>query len=230
MPDWVTFWDSPNWIYVNERHRQVHYRRVADDVTRYVAGPNAVVLDYGCGEALHADRVADAARRLILCDAAPGVRAALARRYANAADITVHSPDEVAALGSGSIDLIVMHSVVQYLTPDEFRRLLTLFRRLLKPEGLLLLGDVIPPAVSPLADAGALLAFGAANGFFFAAVAGLARTALSDYRRLRNALGIRRYAESEILAVMATAGFSARRAPVNLGHNPARVTFLARPA
>ena len=42
------------------------------------AAAGAAVLDYGCGEALHADIVAETAGRLILCEAAPMVRAALA--------------------------------------------------------------------------------------------------------------------------------------------------------
>ena len=29
MRDWLSFWNSPNRIYVNDRHRDVHYRDVA---------------------------------------------------------------------------------------------------------------------------------------------------------------------------------------------------------
>ena len=29
MRDWLSFWNSPNRIYVNERHRDVHYRNIA---------------------------------------------------------------------------------------------------------------------------------------------------------------------------------------------------------
>ena len=66
MGDWIAFWDSEHSIYVNARHRDVHYRRIAQDI-RAQLPPGAAVLDYGCGEALHADLVADVARRLILC-------------------------------------------------------------------------------------------------------------------------------------------------------------------
>src|SRR5215813_2492439 len=97
MGDWIAFWDSEHSIYVNARHRDVHYRTVAEDIRAHVPA-GAVVLDYGCGEALHADIVAAAARRLILCEAAPGVRAGLAARFAGNAQIEVRAPDEVAAL------------------------------------------------------------------------------------------------------------------------------------
>jgi SAM-dependent methyltransferase len=227
MGDWIAFWDSEHSIYVNARHRDVHYRTIAQDISAHVA-PGASVLDYGCGEALHADLVAAPARALILCEAAPMVRAALAERLAGHAKIEVRSPEQVAALPAGSLDVVVLHSVAQYLTPDELDALLGRFHRLLKDKGLLILGDVIPPQVSAFTDATALLRFAAANGFLGAALFGLARTVASDYWRLRSHLGLTRYDEATIVKKLAAAGFSARRAPANIGHNPARMTFLAK--
>jgi SAM-dependent methyltransferase len=228
MGDWVAFWDSQHSIYVNARHRDVHYRTIAQDIAVHVTS-GASVLDYGCGEALHADLVAAPARRVILCEAAPMVRAALAERYAGHAKIEVRSPDEIAALPAGSVDIVVLHSVAQYLTPEELDQTLARFHRLLADNGLLILGDVIPPGVSALTDATALIRFASANGFLGAALVGLARTVLSDYWRLRSQLGLTRYGEAAIVQKLGSAGFSARRAAANIGHNPARMTFLARP-
>jgi len=227
MGDWIAFWDSQHSIYVNARHRDVHYRAIAQDIRAYVPA-DAVVLDYGCGEALSADLVAAPARRLILCEAAPAVRKALTARFAGQPKIEVRTPEEVAALPDRTLDVIVLHSVAQYLKPEELDALLALFRRLLRGGGLLIVGDVIPPSVSAATDAFALLRFGAANGFFVAALVGLARTVLSNYWRLRSQLGLTRYGEAEIVAKLERAGFSSRRAPRNIGHNPARMTFLAR--
>ena len=228
MREWIAFWDSPHSIYVNDRHRDVHYRTIAEEVRAYVPGPDARVLDYGCGEALHAPIVADAARELVLVDAAPGVRAGLAKRFGGHARIAVRAPEELAAEPDGSFDLIVMMSVAQYLSSEELDGVLALFRRLLKPSGILLLGDVIPPSVSPLADAQALLRYARENGFLVAAIGGLVRTALSDYRKLRAALGLAMYDEAAMRRKLAAAGFPAVRAPKNIGHNPARMTFVAR--
>lgn len=229
MSDWVAFWDSEHSIYVNARHRDVHYRAIADDIARHVPTPAAVVLDYGCGEALHADRIAATASRLILAEAAPKVRAGLLTRFNDCPKIEVRSPRELVPLADRSIDLVVMISVAQYLSSSELSALLVLFRRLLRPGGLLLIGDVVPHHVSPLTDSVALLNFAAANGFLWAAIAGLLRTALSDYRRLRSTLGLTLYSPAEIEAKLEAAGFAATRAPANVGHNPARMTFLARP-
>jgi hypothetical protein len=55
------------------------------------------------------------------------------------------------------------------------------------------------------------------------------RTALSDYWRLRSQIGFSRYDEADIMAKLKAAGFAAQRARKNIGHNAARMTFLARP-
>ena len=229
MADWITFWDSDHAIYVNARHRDAHYRKIAGDVATYLPSSTAAVLDYGCGEALHADRVAAAAERLILCEAASQVRAALAQRFASNPKIAVLAPEEAAALAPHSLDLIVLHSVAQYMTPTDADALFARFRTLLKPDGSFVLGDVIPSAIPAVTDALALLRFGLAQGFFFAAVSGLVRTALSDYWRLRSTLGLTRYDEGPMIAKLKAAGFSATHASKNIGHNPARMTFVARP-
>ncbi len=231
MLDWVTFWDSDsdNAIYVNRRHRDVHYRRIAGDIRSFVPDRDAVVLDYGCGEALYAEHVAEAAGQLILSEAAPQLRARLDARFAHNAKIVVRAPDEVAALPAQSLDMIVMHSVTQYLTRDELAALLVTFRRLLKPNGKLVLGDIVPPDVSAATDAGALLGFATAHGFLGAALMGLGRAVFSDYWRLRQRFGLTRYSEQELRQKLADTGFSAERAPRNIGHNPARMTFVARP-
>ena len=185
------------------------------------------MLDYGCGEALSADRVAEPVSRLILCEPAPNVRVMLGARFAGNDKIAVRKPEDVAMMPAGSIDVIVMHSVTQYLSAQELDALLKLFRRLLKPGGLLVLGDVIPRKLSALADARTLLRFGRQEGFFWAALRGLIRTYFSDYRRLRNSLGLTRYDGAEITAKLETAGFSAEPARTNIGHNDRRMTFLA---
>ena len=187
------------------------------------------MLDYGCGEALHTELIAAAARALILCEAAPKVRAALARRFAGHAKIKVCAPEEVAALPAQSLDAVVLHSVTQYLTPQALDALLATFRRVLRDQGILIVGDVIPPHVSALGDGMALLRFAAANGFLGAALLGLLRTLLSDYWRLRSQVGLTRYAEAAMIGKLAASGFSARRAAANIGHNAARMTFIARP-
>ena len=229
IADWLAFWDSSHVIYVNARHKDVHYRLIADQIAALVSGREARVLDYGSGEALHADLVAEAADELLLCEAAPGVRAGLKARFAGNPKIRVVAPHEIAGLPEHSLDLIVMHSVAQYLTAAGTGALFALFHRLLKPDGLLVVSDVMSPEVMAATDAWAVLRFGRANGFFLAALWALFRSLLSDYWRLRSRIGLTRYAEAAMIEKLGAAGFAAERAPANIGHNQARMTFYARP-
>jgi SAM-dependent methyltransferase len=226
---WLKFWDSAHSIYVNARHRDVHYSLIAQQIAALVPSPQARVLDYGCGEALHADLVAAAAGDLLLCEGAPRVRAGIAARFAGNAKIHAVAPEDVERVADRSLDLIVLHSVAQYLTPDELAKLFALFHRLLNADGMLVVSDVIPPDVAASTDALALLRFGATNGFFVGAVTGLVRTVLSDYWRLRTRYGLTRYGEAAMTEKLAAAGFFAQRAAQNIGHNQARLAFMARP-
>src|SRR5512135_2001787 len=161
MTDWISFYDfKHSVIYVNARHRDVHYRTIAEDIRAYVPSKDAQVLDYGCGEATSAALVAEAGGQLALVEAAPNVRAALTARYATNPKISVLTPEQAAARPPGSFDLIVMHSVAQYLTGAELDRLLAIFRTLLKPNGLFILGDIVPPHMAAPAAALSLLRFG----------------------------------------------------------------------
>ena len=160
----------------------------------------------------------------------PGVREKLRQRFSGRANPGVLSPDEVAALPDGHFDLIVANSLLQYLDRPTLDGLLALWRRLLAPGGRLLLADIIPPDVSAVQDAAALLSFAAKDGFLPAAVVGLVRTALSPYRKLRGELGLSMYREDAFLALLREAGFAAERTRPNVGHNQNRMAFLARVA
>jgi ubiquinone/menaquinone biosynthesis C-methylase UbiE len=228
MDDWIDYYDSTHTIYVSKLHRDIHFQTIARDIVGYISSNEAVVLDYACGEALSAETVADACGRLILAEPAPGVRGRLVARFAPNTKIRVRSLDELRHMDEKLVDLAVMNSVAQYMTPDEFDAAVATIRRLLKPAGRLVLGDILQPNGGMSGDVIALLRFAAKHGFVKDALLGLARTALSDYRQLRTRIGLQRYSETELLAKLAAAGFTATRAPVNIGHNPSRMTFVAR--
>jgi SAM-dependent methyltransferase len=229
MKDWIDFYDSAHTIYVSPRHRDLHFRLLAEHIAAYVPSPDAVVIDYSCGEALSAARIANCCRKLILAEPAPGVRARLAARFKDHSAIEVCSLDDLARLPPHGADLIVMNSVAQYVSADELDRAFARIRGLLKPDGRFVLGDIVKPETGAVTDAVALLRFGRRHGFLGDAVTGLLRTALSDYRKLRTRLGLKRYSEAGMLRMLAAAGFTAHRTPQNLGHNRARMTFIASP-
>lgn len=225
---WRDFWNGEHAIYVSDRHKTLHYRRIAQDIAAAVPSRDAAVLDVGCGEALSADLVATASGRLILCEAAPTVRDKLKVRFGALANLSVVSPEEVEALPDDSLDLVVANSLIQYLSEDELKRALATWLAKLNPGGELILADVIPPDLSPLTDATELLAFAWRGGFFVAALGGLVRTVFSDYRKLRAQYGLSTYSPVGISALVEAAGFEAVTRRPNFGHNPHRMAFSAR--
>jgi ubiquinone/menaquinone biosynthesis C-methylase UbiE len=230
MDDWIDYYDSTHTIYASKRHRDLHFQIIARDIIAYISAPDATVLDYSCGEALSAARVADACGKLILAEPAPGVRGRLIARFAPNTKIRVRSLEDLRNMEAKSVDLAVMNSVAQYMTATELDSALAVIRRLLKPSGRLVIGDILRPEIGMLTDIVALLRFAANHGFFRDALRGLLSTALSDYRQLRSRVGLQRYSEAEITAKLANAGFTASRAHLNIGHNPRRMTFIARHA
>jgi ubiquinone/menaquinone biosynthesis C-methylase UbiE len=230
MDDWIDYYDSTHTIYASRLHRDLHFQLIARDIIGYISSPDAVVLDYACGEALSAARVAEACGQLILAEPAPGVRGRLIARFAPNTKIRVRSLDDLRKMPEKSIDLVVMNSVAQYMTAAELDAAFAVINRLLKASGRLVVGDVLRPDVGMARDVIALLRFAAAHGFLKDALIGLVSTALSDYRQLRAKVGLQRYSEAEMTAKLAAAGFTASRAHANIGHNPWRMTFVARHA
>src|ERR1700761_7826410 len=200
MEDWIDYYDSTHTIYASKQHRDLHFEVIARDIIGYIPSGDAVVLDYSCGEALSAPRVADACGMLILAEPAPGVRGRLIARFAPNLKIRVRSLDDLRNMPEQSVDLVVMNSVAQYMTPAELDSALSVIHRLLRRNGRLVLGDILRPSVGMARDVIALLRFGAKHGFFRDALNGLAATALSNYRELRTRIGLQRYGEPDIMA------------------------------
>ena len=114
MDDWIDYYDSTHTIYASKRHRDLHFAIIAHDIVSYIPSKDAVVMDYSCGEALSAAKVAEACGMLVLAEPAPGVRGRLISRFAPNTKIRVRSLEDVRKMQEKSIDLVVM--VTQ--TPD----------------------------------------------------------------------------------------------------------------
>ncbi|HJS31081.1 MAG TPA: methyltransferase domain-containing protein [Alphaproteobacteria bacterium] len=228
MELWRDFWNRANRVYVNDRHRAVHYRQVADDILSVLPPRPCSILDFGCGEALDARRVAARAARLYLYDSSDRVGHGLAARFAGDRAIVVLDDEAYAALAPASLDRVVVNSVIQYLSEDELRLRLADWRRLLKADGVLVLADVIPPDAGMAADVSSLLTTAWRHGFLAGALAGLAATLFSDYRRVRGKIGLSTYDEQRLTKLLQPMGFAIERRPVNFGFNARRRTYFAR--
>ena len=225
--NWRDFWNGDHAIYVSDRHRMLHYDGIAKDICALVSSPDAVVLDHGCGEASSAALVAARCAELYLYDQAPAVQEKLRLKFSRNARIKVLATSALDLLPDASLDLIVVNSLLQYLTHAEFEALLDFWHARLKPAGMLVLADILPLDLGVLTDARALLRFGWQGGFLFPAMGGLVQTAFSPYRQIRKDVGLTRYAEEDVQTLLSAHGFKGVRVARNLGHNQARMCVVA---
>lgn len=229
MKSWLDFWNAPNAIYVSRRHREAHYAKVLSGIRRFMpAGGAAVVLDWGCGDALAADDLAQTCRTLLLYDRADSTRSRLLSNYAGSPKIRVLDDAELGAVAPASVDLIIVNSVVQYLDRRQFGDALRLFHRLLMGDGKLLLGDIIAPDTPLVGHVTTFLRFAWRNGFFVAAIIGLARNFISPYRKLRRDAGYACYTPTQMLGLLDDNGFVGERLTSNIAVSQLRSSYLAR--
>jgi ubiquinone/menaquinone biosynthesis C-methylase UbiE len=229
MTSWIDFWDRPNAIYVNQRNLNAHFECLTRDLEQLVpVGEKKVILDFGCGEALGAERLAKGCSTLYLYDAAPAVRGRLIERFAHNAHIVVLNDQELRELDTGGIDMILVVSVIQYLRKDELVSLLRSWHRLLKPSGELIVADVIEPGTPIIRDVASQMRFAWSNGFLLPALAGIASMFFSDYRELRRKAGFAMYPSGEILEMLREAGFDGARLQRNPGPGRHRHAYRGR--
>jgi SAM-dependent methyltransferase len=221
---WLEYWDGDVSLYVSRRHLDAHYQGLFKVIRPLLPSLPFTLLDFGCGEALMAPAIAECGGRVMLFDDAPARRSVLRQRFAQHSAIVV--PDDIESLAE-SCDIVLMISVIQYVPKSQLPALLERVKRVLRPGGTLVLGDILGPDNSIVADARALLEFGWREGFLVDAMIGLVKTLRSDYRAARQRLGLSTYPLDEILAVLQQAGFAAKPLDTNIGHARHRRSVIA---
>jgi ubiquinone/menaquinone biosynthesis C-methylase UbiE len=230
MKSWIDYWNRPNGIFVSELHKRVHYEHIFANVKPFLPhGPGSALLDWGCGEAFAADWMATDCERVYLYDPAEIIRRRLEERYTSNPVITVLDKEALRRLPAGSLDLILINSVIQYVSRADLMTALSDLRRLLKPAGSVLIGDVIVPGTNLWQHIAVFLIFGYQNGFAMQALFGLFHNFLpSTYGSLRRNHGIAKYSEHDFLALLRDCGLAGKRLPRNIAVSPVRSSYLAR--
>ena len=107
-------------IYASKLHRDLHFQIIARDIIGYIS---LAVDPVGAGLCLRRGAVRrPGGRRLypaLSGRARPGVRGRLIARFAPNTKIRVRSLEDLTRMPESSIDLVVMNSVAQYMTPEE---------------------------------------------------------------------------------------------------------------
>src|SRR5579862_8202323 len=92
---------------IGRDHRALYFAEIGKELAALVPSPDALVLDYRCGDAFTADFIATKCARLYLYETASKVEAALRKRYAGSKSIIVLNESLLRALPDASLDVIV---------------------------------------------------------------------------------------------------------------------------
>ena len=110
MQSWLAYWDAPNKSYVSDRHRQAHYDVLFSGIRPFLPeGRGTTALDWGCGDALAAERIAAVCGSVLLYDAAVSTRERLRQRYGALSRIRIIDDAGLDDLPDGSIDLVIIN-------------------------------------------------------------------------------------------------------------------------
>jgi SAM-dependent methyltransferase len=225
---WLEYWHTPDEIFVHPAHMKHHFQCLTEGFFRFAPQiRNGQLLDYGCGEALAAERFAADGLTILLYDKSDYYRRLISGRYNESERIKVLDDASLAALPDNSLNYILLCSVIQYFDDGELHALFRFAQTHLKRGGVLILADVPPPNTSVFRDIYELLRAALHGGYFLATLRSLAYLPFSNYRRTRNDSALRNFSESELRDQLAKFDFSTRVAERNFGWSRSRKTYLA---
>lgn len=219
---WVTYWDElPEGRLLFRPESEEYVRNL---LTVFPIDERTRILDFGCGYGAIAEALAEQASVVCLWDAAESMRRTAVERLADRPNVR---GVDLERENPGQFDLILVNSVVQYMTPDELRGWLRRWRTMLAPDGCVVLSDLIPPRHSTLADLRSLLFFSLRRGYLLEAVRNVLRER-KRYGATAQAVPLLHVAQHELQRDAEAAGLTVQFLPENLTHFRGRITAVLK--
>jgi SAM-dependent methyltransferase/ribosomal protein S18 acetylase RimI-like enzyme len=219
---WQKYWNtvsSKPKVFAAEATDYVRRLRAQTDLQT-----DQVVLDFGCGFGFVAEELAPFVGHIDIWDYAANVRAQALARTATIANIGYADMEGCNASGN-RYDWILVHSVIQYMQPDELRQSLSSWRTMLKPGGRVVISDVLRQPGSAISEVTRLLRFAHANGFLLNAFYyGVLETL--RYFGARGARDLAVTPPAELRAAAEAAGFAIKELDNNLSYREDRYSVL----
>ena len=228
---WQAYWDG-----LSERRRQLFCEQASEYVLRLESALSLksmrCVLDFGCGFGFAAEMLARRVDQVYLWDASENMRRYALVNVAGRHNIQfVDLSDAKAVPRDLRFDLILVNSVVQYMSRDEFAVRLFQWRSMLARHGWIVVSDLIPPNYQSAWDIVDLLKFSAAHGLLMRSI----WQAMGDVKRhwrISRAYPLCRIGREELDRWGKAAGLAVSYLPSNLTHLTRRITavFSENPA
>jgi SAM-dependent methyltransferase len=225
---WATYWEGL------QDSRRIFRAEAQDSVRRLeTAVPldrRMRVLDFGCGFGLLADALAPKVGELFLWDAAANMRRQARVNVADRQNVRFLDVPAETGRYAGCFDVILVHSVVQYLTADQLSLWLARWRDMLAPRGRIVISDLLPPGQASVAgDLRDLSVFSARQAFLGRAI----RESLGELTRYwgaRTAYPLLEVGRDDLERWAAAAALRVEFLAQNLTYKTGRATAVLRRA
>jgi SAM-dependent methyltransferase len=222
--EWESYWEGLNDKQQLFREQSDEYFRNLD--TTFQLDPRARVLDFGCGFGHVAELLAPRVGELFLWDASANMRRRARLNIAAHQNIRFLDLSDPKSLPDElQFELILVNSVVQYMTFETFSAWLLRWRNMLAPRGRIVISDLIPPDYPAIWDIVDLLRFSARRGFLVRAL-WQAFSEICRYWGVRRVQPLSRIGWEELSQRGKDAGLTVSYLPVNLTHFKKRLTAV----
>jgi SAM-dependent methyltransferase/ribosomal protein S18 acetylase RimI-like enzyme len=222
---WGFYWET---IEDRQRFFAAEARDYADRLRTHIGlHGRQIVLDFGCGFGWVAAEIAADVARVDIWDGAASVRRRALTRTAHVENV---HPIDLPAMEDqlrGRYDLILVHSVVQYMSADELSSWLARWRLMLAPGGVLVLSDLVQPHGHFLRDLLRYLRFGLRSGFLIDQLIGGIR-GFVRYFGTRTSVPLLAVVPETVHELAASVGLTACPLEQNLSYRNSRRTMLLR--
>jgi SAM-dependent methyltransferase len=221
---WQSYWEGLSGAQRLFREQAQEYVRNLDSAI--VLDRRARVLDFGCGFGFVAEALADKVGKLFIWDSSANMLRSsrlLLRGYRNIRFLDLS--DAETARCNLHFDLILVNSVVQYMTFDEFSDWLVRWATVLAPGGRIVISDLIPPDHNSISDLIDIMRFSVRRGLSGNTIVWAFRK-LGRYRRVRGTCPLGRIGVEELSQRGKAAGLTMTCLPANLTHFTKRLTVV----
>jgi SAM-dependent methyltransferase len=221
---WQSYWEGLSGAQRLFREQAQEYVRSLDSAI--VLDRRARVLDFGCGFGFVAEALACKVGELFIWDSSANMSRFsrhLVRGHQNIRFLDLS--DAETAPCNLHFDLILVNSVVQYMTFDEFSAWLVRWPTMLAPGGRIVISDLISPAHNSISDLIDILRFSVRRGLSGNRIVWAFRK-LGRYRRVRGTCPLGRIGVEELSQRGKAAGLTMTRLPANLTHFTKRFTAI----
>jgi SAM-dependent methyltransferase len=183
------------------------------------------VLDYGCGFGFVAEELAPHVRTVALWDGSHSIRRQTRARIAHVQNIRlIDLQGSVPEFMGGSFDVILIHSVIQYMTRSELAERLVTLRGLLAAGGRIIISDIVTRGHGTLREIAEVMRFAARHGI-------LVSTLIDSLKMSANYVGALRshplsaFDIDELRQLAHATRLSVSVLPHNLGHKQSRLSI-----